>query len=684
VKTLLFVTPGGSRGSSFKGLLVAALLLCAAAVGQAQQPATNAPTDLTEISLEELATLKVATVYGASRHEQKTADAPSSVSIVTSEDIKQYGYRTLLDLLRSVRGFYVSFNREYGFIGVRGFDRPGDFGGRVLVMVDGHRINDPLYDSNFAGTEFPLDIDLVDRVEIIRGPGSALYGNNAFFGVINVITRRGRDFNGGEASAAVASFDTFTGRLSYGKRFANGLELALSGSYLNAEGPERLYFPEFQSVNGGIAENLDGTDAHSIFASLSYGDFTLEGGYVDRDKSTPTAPYGTLFNSPGTRESDLRAFADIKYAHVFDDELEVLARLYFDHYRFSSFLPYAYAYQDPPPPGIRTINHDLDISRSYGAELQFTKTLLERNRITWGGEFRYDTPLKLYNADNNPPYTWVDINKDQYVLGLFLQDELTILTNLVLTAGVRYDRYSAFGDTINPRAALIYSPWPSSTFKFLYGQAYRAPNLAEWGYFGPGWTNNPSLAPETIESYEAIYERALDTHWSMTASLFLNQIHGLIDVTTIGINSAYANLSDAESRGFELGLEGRWAHGLRIGASYTFADAYYVGSDRPFSNSPQHLAKLNLAVPLWQEKLFAGLEVQGMSSRKTDAGNEIAGLVIANFTLFSREIVHGLEASLSIYNVFDRHYADPAPSGFTEDSLAQDGRTLRLKLTYRF
>jgi iron complex outermembrane receptor protein len=113
-------------------------------------------------------------------------EAPSSVTIVTSEDIRRYGYRTLAELLRSVRGFYTSYDRSYTSLGVRGFGQPGDYNSRILLLLDGHRLNDNIYDSAMLGTEFILDIDLIERVEISRGPGSSLYGNNAFFAVVKL------------------------------------------------------------------------------------------------------------------------------------------------------------------------------------------------------------------------------------------------------------------------------------------------------------------------------------------------------------------------------------------------------------------------------------------------------------------------------------------------------------------
>src|SRR5690242_11259260 len=151
-----------------------AMLLMAVVTSRAQQP-TPTP-DLASKSIEELMDIEVATVYGASKYIQKVTEAPAAVSIVTAEDIEKYGYRSLAEILRSVRGFYSTYDRNYNYLGVRGFARPGDYNTRVLLLINGHRVNDNVYDQAVIGTDFPVDVDLIERVEIIRGPSSSLYG----------------------------------------------------------------------------------------------------------------------------------------------------------------------------------------------------------------------------------------------------------------------------------------------------------------------------------------------------------------------------------------------------------------------------------------------------------------------------------------------------------------------------
>ena len=217
--------------------------------------------------------IQVPTVSGASKRDQKTTEAPSSVTVVVSDDVKRYGYRTLADILGSVQGLYVSYDRNYAFLGTRGINL-GDFNSRVLVLIDGHRINNNLTDGALIETAFMLDVDLIDRVEVIRGPGSVLYGNNAFFGVINVITRRGSQLDGAEVSGEYASFDTYKGRVTYGKSFTNGAQLLLSTSYYDSAGQERLFYKEFNTTNqnNGVARGLDDDSFKSFFGSLGYRD----------------------------------------------------------------------------------------------------------------------------------------------------------------------------------------------------------------------------------------------------------------------------------------------------------------------------------------------------------------------------------------------------------------------------
>jgi iron complex outermembrane receptor protein len=168
--------------------------------------------DLSGLSIEELMDVEV---VSASRHEQSQAAAPSAVSVITADEIRLHGWRTLVEALATVPGLYTAYDRNYHYVGVRGILRPGDFGSRVLILTDGRRVNDPLYNQGPVGREFPLDLALVERIEIVHGPGSSLYGTNALLAVVNVVTKSAADARGVEFAAGAAGGHAAFGRVSW-------------------------------------------------------------------------------------------------------------------------------------------------------------------------------------------------------------------------------------------------------------------------------------------------------------------------------------------------------------------------------------------------------------------------------------------------------------------------------------
>jgi len=284
-------------------------------VAEAQKSEQQEP-DLTKLSLGDLTKVQIETVYGASKFSQKVTRAPSSVTIVTADEIQKYGYRTLADLLRSVPGFYLSYDRQDTYIGVRGISRPSDYNTLVLTLIDGHRVNENVYDGTYIDGEFLLDIDLIDRVEIIRGPGSSLYGTDAFFAVINIITKRGRDVHGTEVAVSGGGQETYHGRVSYGQQFKNGLELLLSETFNDSKGNRELFFPEFNSpaTNFGIARDADGSRFHNTFVSAAYRDFAFRAVYDSWEKHIPTASYTADCrrqpHEPGDSRGDAETLGD--------------------------------------------------------------------------------------------------------------------------------------------------------------------------------------------------------------------------------------------------------------------------------------------------------------------------------------------------------------------------------------
>ena len=394
------------------------LFLVVGAAGRLLAQDNQAPADLMDMSIEELMKVEVDSVYGASGYKQKVTEAPASVTIITADDIQRYGYRTLADVLRHVPGFYVSNDRNYSYVGVRGFSRPGDYNSRLLLLVDGHRVNDNVYDEAAIGTDFPMDIDLIDRVEVIRGPNSSLYVASAFLGVINIVTKRVRDAKGLTASGAVASYGTYTSRVTYGHQFESGLAMLLSGTYYDSHGQDRLYFKEFDTpgTNHGIAENRDGDQFHQVFSKLSYRDFTLEGVYGSRGKNVPTASFGTIFNDPAERTVDARGYLDLKYDHRFGSDWGYFGRLSYDHVTYNGFYPVDYSQSGGPA---RVLNRDIANGQSWGAEFALSKKLFENQTLVLGSDYRDNFQQDQSNYDVQPFKQYMNDHRTSTIWGIY-------------------------------------------------------------------------------------------------------------------------------------------------------------------------------------------------------------------------------------------------------------------------
>ena len=631
----------------------------------------------------------IPSVFGASKYEQKVTEAPSSVSIVTDVEIKKYGYRTLADILQSLRGFYVSNDRNYQYSGVRGFGRPGDYNNRLLLLIDGHRANDNVYNSAYIGHEFPVDVDLIDRVEVIRGPSSSIYGTSAFFGVINVITKRGRDYQGVEVSGEAASHDTYDGRISYGDRYSSGFELLISGSGSDSEGDDH-YYAEYDDPlsNNGIAEDLDGETYHNLFFKASLSDFTLTGAYVTREKDVPTASYDVFFNDSRYSTTDEYYYLDLKYDHTFENDWTVLARVFYDDYHYDGDYPYDWN-EDLTDPDV-VVGYDEAEGTWWGTDIQFSKRVWDKHLLVLGGEFQGNLKQdqSYWDIKNDPSSEVLDIEKDSHSWALYIQDEFPLLDNLVLNVGLRYDDYSTFGGTTNPRAALIYNPLEKTTLKFLYGTAFRAPNVYETSYDDvTSQKGNPDLDPEEIKTYEVVLEQYLGDHLRAVVSGFYYQIEDLIDLKEDPADGllVFDNLSEVEAWGAEFELEGKWENGVAGRISYTYQETEDTDTGKKLSNSPEHLAKLNLTVPVWREKVFLGIEEQYTSSRKTYASDgKVGGFAVTNLTMFAQQLHEGLDLSASVYNLFDKRYDAIGGGEHLQSAIEQDGRTFRLKLNYLF
>jgi outer membrane receptor for ferrienterochelin and colicins len=631
--------------------------------------------DLTNLSLEDLMKIPVS---GASKFNQKASDAPASITIITADDIQRYGYRTLADLLRSVRGITVSYDRNYSYAGLRGFSSTGDYNSRFLVQVDGHRINENIYNDSLIGTEFILDLDLVDKVEIIRGSGASIYGSNAFFGVINIFTKISSEFGQPQIAGSFGSYDSFKGRLSYGRKLDNGFDLALSGTDYYSKGQD-LYYAEFDNSTtpGGIARNVDDDKSGTLFGRMKYGPLTLESAWVSRDKTIPTGSFGTDFNNPNTFSVDKSWYLDLKYHQTVYKNTEITARLFFDEYQYEGHYSSA-----------GRINKDTALGQSLGSELTVSRPLFDgSHRLTAGAEFVDNLAQNQKNEDLDPYGLNLDSKESSEKWSFFAQDEYRMTSWLRIDAGLCQDHSPNFGDTLNPRLAFIIQPQDSSTVKLIYGTAIRPPNAYELYYEDGVTTKRPShLDPEKNTTYEAILEQRLFSNYRMSAGVFSYDIEDMIrQVNDPETNlMVFENSGKMKAKGFDLEVEGVWTAGLRGNIGYTFQEATDKSTGETPANSPQHIGKANLIVPLISDNWSLGTNIQYLSPRKTNDGSETDAVWIINMTLLAKDLRPGLTLSFSGYNLLNKKYKDPVGLEFRQTGIEQDGTTFLLKMVFSY
>jgi iron complex outermembrane receptor protein len=650
-----------------------------------EQQSPTPPPDLSELSLEELAALKIDSVYGASMYLQKVTEAPASVTILTAAELQRFGYRTLADALRSVRGFYVTNDRNYSYLGVRGFSRPGDYNARILLLIDGHRLNDNVFGSALLGTEFPLDLELVDRIEIIRGPSSSLYGTSAFFGVINVITRRGDQFKGVELEGGHGTFTARRARGALGWTFGNGVSVVLGGSSYAANGQKRLYFAEFDdpATNHGVAENADRDRADHLFGTVNFRGVTAQGMFGSRTKAVPTASFGTVFNDARSQTVETQGYLALQYKRALAGRWELASRASFNRYLYDGDYVFDHSTDDTP---LLVVNKDFARGNWWGTEATLTRKVWQRHTLALGGEFRHNSRQDQYNYDEVTLEQYLDDRRSSTNWALYVQDEVALHRTVRVNVGLRHDYYDTFGGTTNPRIGVIYSPVQATALKLLYGQAFRAPNAYElfWRQTDVAKAN-PELRPETNQATELVLEQYLGPRMRVTATGFHYTVRDLITQQTDPHDDllVYNNVDAIAAKGLELELEGKWASGLQGRVGYTYQHSRNEQTGLRLTNSPSHLTQLSLISPLGSPRLFLGVESRQMSARRTISGAEVGAVFLTNLTLFTRELPHGVDLSASLFNAFDTRFADPGSEEHRQDSILQNGRSLRVRVIVR-
>ena len=624
-------------------------------------------------------------VQAASLHEQSLEDAPASVTVITQDEIRRYGWRTLGEALSSARGIYTFSDRTFTYGGVRGFSLPGDFGQRFLLMVNGHNMADNIVgESNRLAEDFPLDMTLVKRIEIIRGPSSALYGTSGIFLTINVVTFSPEKLKAAEVHAEAGSLGEKKLQAMTSMSLPHGASLLLSGSLFNDAGQHSIYFAEdnYPATNYGRAINMNGQRGYHLFGDFVWRGWNVTALFGARSLIQPISFGPTIFNDRGSRLIDSRNFIDATYTHDFDSSRSLQLRIDYDSYRAQTIYHVAF---DPYAAGVED-NRDVFHGDWVGSQITYRFPVSHFGSLTVGTSARFDVRALIENFDVQPVYQqYIDLDKRDKEFAVFAQDEWDLTRKWKLNLGVRFD-YSAYRrHSISPRAALIYQPSTKVSYKFLYGRAFRNPTAFELFYsLAFAQIQNPSARPEKANTFEFVVERKLAREVNALLSVYHYDLKGLlVGVITPGGLLQYQNTDTARASGVEVEFNGHPVHWLEFVTSLAVQRAIDSSHNYPLANSPGQIGKLRFSVPLFANRFSLASGMQYMGSRQTSDTATLPSLFLADITATSKRLPGNLEMQAGVRNLWGVKYSDPIALYVKYDTMPQPGRSVFLTLTWR-
>jgi iron complex outermembrane receptor protein len=399
----------------------------------------------------------------------------------------------------------------------------------------------------------------------------------------------------------------------------------------------------------------------------------LSGSFLRRTKEVPTATYGTAFNR-NEETVDGHDYLDATYERPLSEALQLHGRVAYDRYTYHGDYPYD---------GL--VNKDESLGTVLSTEWQLTKQLAGGSTLVGGFEYRDNLTQRQINYDDVEPRVYAVADDRQTSNGgLYLQGEFRVAEPLVLNAGLRYDYYfEGFGGTLNPRVGAIFSATERTTFKLLYGEAFRAPSAYERFYYEPNATSQ-ALKPENIRTYEGVLEQYLGERDRLSVSVYRYAVSDLISQVSDSAGELFfENVARVSAHGAELELERKYDNGALIRGSYAWQQTTNPDTGQQLSTSPMHLAKLNLAAPLASWGSF-GVELQYQSRVRNLDGSLDRDFTIANVSFQTQALPARLQFEAGVYNLFDARYAYPDAEENSQISIVQDGRIFRVKVARRF
>ncbi len=631
-------------------------------------------------------------IITATRYIKRIEEAPATATVISAEQIRNMGARDILDVLKTVPGIGISRITGYGFFGIESRGIKNNHSQKVLIMIDGHRVNEP----NSGGASFVFNnlmVENIKRVEVIRGPGSALYGANAFVAVINVVTKSAGEIDGIELLSCGGSYDTQHHNIIFGKELSK-LKIAGSFDYLDTNGPSL-------HVDSDLIGRSAHTDAwerkYDFGLKMSYGDFSFSGRYVERDRGPYIGAVNVLNDDSELEHSHL--FGELIYNRDIGENLHLLAKGYYDDYSlYIDWELFPEGALPAFPDGMIGIPETKN--RTLGTEVQLDYSLCDNNTITAGSLIEYIEQYDTrHTANFNPSMiaptpigplqditSWGNYNKDAYrgVTALYVQDVWKFTQNIEGTFGIRFDYYSDIGETYNPRAALVWKFTENAHLKLLYGSAFRAPSFIElYNSNNPTETGNPDLKPEKIDTYEVSIGYDFARRYSTNITYFRSIID---DTIRLDSSSVYANTGKVKIDGVEVELKAniKESHYGYVNYTYQYPRDDETGSK--IIDVAAHKGNVGANFELGKHlNINSNLLVVGPRRRASaDIRDKLTGYELLDLTLIGKDFFRTAEFRASVHNLLDDDYADPAATGTVADDYPRKGINFTIDFRYKF
>ena len=596
---------------------------------------------------------------------------PVLITILTAHDIRTFGYRNMADIMNALPGIFTTNDQVYTYVGARGISGVGNYNSRVLITVDGYRFNDNIYRQiGLSGDEFPIDIELIDRVEFVPGPSSAEYGTNAFLGVVNIITRSASSQHTAEIATSYASGNEWRTRGTAFADVAKG-SLMLSYSKLNAEGFNWSY-------PSGVASGIDDQRADKLFAKYERGAFHANLLHSDRYKQVPNAIENTQFANPNTWYQDRYTMADLRYRWFETPKASLSTRLHWGNYRFDG--NYAYAGNQNYRGGAE--------GQWWGVEVRSHWQMNKHHRLEQGVIFQDNTRQWLYTGLVGSASPVIDSVFKTQAVSTWLEDRWQITPNLLAVLGLRLDHPWHQKVYASPKLGAIYQLSSQDRLRVNYAEAWLTPNIYQLRYGSSDPTSgfqlpNPSLNAEYIKSLDFGWELQTDNLGRLGLTGFTYQTQDMIELSlpASGTQEVYLNRNDLSVNGAQIEWHKAASNGWRISASATLQGVAERGESWQI-DAPERLAKMQLRLPRVADVL-TGIEWQYIGDRRQRDGQKLAENQLVNLT-FTKPLSSSLTAQLSFYNLLDKVYRVPLSADFPEQAAPQPGRVARVKFEWRF